>query len=234
MKNATTLAISGGCREPAERHPPFTRDRSIDLLQASRGPRPPGSQIRRPGCLSLPERVAVQTSVRQGAGRHRWQCASRRSRSCGPLAGNSARRDREIGPSGGHPICPDGRLPLRPRAARANPHALSASGRPTRAAAAHRVELTVEHSVAAQRGRVYLDPVQNGFGQTVVGPYAVRRREACRRYSSPSTALPLSALVFASMRARARWPSAGSRVAMASACPWALSIPPPKEGGAPR
>jgi bifunctional non-homologous end joining protein LigD len=46
-----------------------------------------------------------------------------------------------------------------------------------RLAAAHPDELTVEHSVAARRGRVYLDPFRNGFGQTVVAPYSVRRRE---------------------------------------------------------
>jgi bifunctional non-homologous end joining protein LigD len=46
-----------------------------------------------------------------------------------------------------------------------------------RVAAAHPDELTVEHSVAARRGRVYLDPFRNGFGQTVVAPYSVRRRE---------------------------------------------------------
>jgi bifunctional non-homologous end joining protein LigD len=46
-----------------------------------------------------------------------------------------------------------------------------------RVAAAHPSELTVEHSVAARRGRVYLDPFRNGFGQTVVAPYSVRRRE---------------------------------------------------------
>jgi bifunctional non-homologous end joining protein LigD len=46
-----------------------------------------------------------------------------------------------------------------------------------RVAAAHVDELTVEHSVAARRGRVYLDPFRNGFGQTVVAPYSVRRRE---------------------------------------------------------
>jgi len=45
-----------------------------------------------------------------------------------------------------------------------------------RVAAAHPKELTVEHSVAARRGRVYLDPFRNGFGQTVVAPYSVRRR----------------------------------------------------------
>jgi bifunctional non-homologous end joining protein LigD len=43
-------------------------------------------------------------------------------------------------------------------------------------AAAHPKELTVEHVIAARRGRVYLDPFRNGFGQTVVAPYSVRRR----------------------------------------------------------
>jgi bifunctional non-homologous end joining protein LigD len=46
-----------------------------------------------------------------------------------------------------------------------------------RVAAAHPDQLTVEHSIAARRGRVYLDPFRNGFGQTVVAPYSVRRRE---------------------------------------------------------
>jgi bifunctional non-homologous end joining protein LigD len=46
-----------------------------------------------------------------------------------------------------------------------------------RLAAAHPDELTVEHSVAARRDHVYLDPFRNGFGQTVVAPYSVRRRE---------------------------------------------------------
>jgi bifunctional non-homologous end joining protein LigD len=46
-----------------------------------------------------------------------------------------------------------------------------------RVAAAHPSELTVEHSVAARRGRVYLDPFRNAFCQTVVAPYSVRRRE---------------------------------------------------------
>jgi bifunctional non-homologous end joining protein LigD len=46
-----------------------------------------------------------------------------------------------------------------------------------RVAAAYPEELTVEHSVAARRGRVYLDPFRNAFGQTVVAPYSVRRRE---------------------------------------------------------
>jgi bifunctional non-homologous end joining protein LigD len=46
-----------------------------------------------------------------------------------------------------------------------------------RVAAAHPDELTVEHSIAERGGRVYLDPFRNGFGQTVVAPYSVRRRE---------------------------------------------------------
>jgi bifunctional non-homologous end joining protein LigD len=46
-----------------------------------------------------------------------------------------------------------------------------------RVAAAHPDELTVEHLVAARHGRVYLDPFRNGFGQTVVAPYSVRRRD---------------------------------------------------------
>jgi bifunctional non-homologous end joining protein LigD len=45
-----------------------------------------------------------------------------------------------------------------------------------RAAAAHPRELTVEHSIAARRGRVYVDPFRNGFGQTVVTPYSARRK----------------------------------------------------------
>ena len=46
----------------------------------------------------------------------------------------------------------------------------------SRVAAAHPKELTVEHSIAARGQRVYLDPFRNGFGQTVVAPYSVRRR----------------------------------------------------------
>jgi bifunctional non-homologous end joining protein LigD len=46
-----------------------------------------------------------------------------------------------------------------------------------RVAAAHPDDLTVAHSIAARRGRVYLDPFRNGFGQTVVAPYSVRRRK---------------------------------------------------------
>jgi bifunctional non-homologous end joining protein LigD len=44
-------------------------------------------------------------------------------------------------------------------------------------AAAYPVGLTLEHSIAARGDRVYLDPFRNGFGQTVVVPYSVRRRE---------------------------------------------------------
>jgi len=46
-----------------------------------------------------------------------------------------------------------------------------------RVAAAHPDELTVAHSLAERGNRVYLDPFRNGFGQTVVAPYSVRRRE---------------------------------------------------------
>ena len=46
-----------------------------------------------------------------------------------------------------------------------------------RVAAAHPDELTVEHSLDKRRGRVYLDPFRNGFAQTVVAPYSVRRSE---------------------------------------------------------
>jgi len=37
-------------------------------------------------------------------------------------------------------------------------------------------ELTDEGRIAKRDGRVYLDPFRNGFAQTVVGPYSVRRR----------------------------------------------------------
>jgi bifunctional non-homologous end joining protein LigD len=46
-----------------------------------------------------------------------------------------------------------------------------------RLAASNPKELTVEHAIAARGQRVYLDPFRNGFGQTVVAPYSVRRRE---------------------------------------------------------
>lgn len=41
---------------------------------------------------------------------------------------------------------------------------------------AHPKELTVAARVRARRGRVYLDPFRNGFAQTVVAPFSVRRR----------------------------------------------------------
>jgi bifunctional non-homologous end joining protein LigD len=37
-------------------------------------------------------------------------------------------------------------------------------------------ELTVEARVRPRRGRVYLDVFRNGFAQTVVAPFSVRRR----------------------------------------------------------
>ncbi|HET9399781.1 MAG TPA: non-homologous end-joining DNA ligase [Candidatus Acidoferrales bacterium] len=43
-------------------------------------------------------------------------------------------------------------------------------------AAAHPKETTTEHSIAARKGRVYIDPFRNGFAQTVVTPYSVRRK----------------------------------------------------------
>ena len=43
-------------------------------------------------------------------------------------------------------------------------------------AVANPKELTTEHSIAARGNRVYLDPFRNGFGQTVVAPYSVRRK----------------------------------------------------------
>jgi bifunctional non-homologous end joining protein LigD len=45
-----------------------------------------------------------------------------------------------------------------------------------RLASAHPKDLTVEAHIAARRGRVYLDPFRNGFAQTVVAPFSVRRR----------------------------------------------------------
>jgi bifunctional non-homologous end joining protein LigD len=45
-----------------------------------------------------------------------------------------------------------------------------------RVASAYPHALTVEHSRVARRGRVYLDPFRNGFGQVVVAPYSIRRR----------------------------------------------------------
>lgn len=45
-----------------------------------------------------------------------------------------------------------------------------------RLAAEHPQEITVEQRLAKRKGRVYLDPFRNGFGQTVVTPWSVRRR----------------------------------------------------------
>ena len=42
--------------------------------------------------------------------------------------------------------------------------------------AAYPKELTMESRIANRKGRVYLDPFRNGFAQTVVAPYSVRRR----------------------------------------------------------
>jgi len=45
-----------------------------------------------------------------------------------------------------------------------------------RLAADHPKELTVEQRIDARGQRVYLDPLRNAFGATVVAPYSVRRR----------------------------------------------------------
>jgi bifunctional non-homologous end joining protein LigD len=45
-----------------------------------------------------------------------------------------------------------------------------------RLAQAYPDELTVESRIARRRGRVYVDAFRNGFAQTVVTPYSVRRR----------------------------------------------------------
>jgi bifunctional non-homologous end joining protein LigD len=42
-------------------------------------------------------------------------------------------------------------------------------------ARAYPKELTMENRIAARQGRVYLDPFRNGFAQTVVAPFCVRR-----------------------------------------------------------
>ena len=42
-------------------------------------------------------------------------------------------------------------------------------------ARAHPKELTMEFSIAARKGRVYLDPARNAFAQTVAAPWCVRR-----------------------------------------------------------
>jgi bifunctional non-homologous end joining protein LigD len=41
-------------------------------------------------------------------------------------------------------------------------------------------EITMELSIAARQGRVYLDPGRNGFGQTVAAPWCVRRFPGAR------------------------------------------------------
>jgi bifunctional non-homologous end joining protein LigD len=43
-------------------------------------------------------------------------------------------------------------------------------------AALHPARITVEQRLARRRGRVYMDPFRNGFGQTVVTPWSVRRK----------------------------------------------------------
>jgi bifunctional non-homologous end joining protein LigD len=45
----------------------------------------------------------------------------------------------------------------------------------TKLAAAYPKEMTMEGSIARRKGRVYLDPFRNGFAQTVVSPFCVRR-----------------------------------------------------------
>jgi bifunctional non-homologous end joining protein LigD len=42
-------------------------------------------------------------------------------------------------------------------------------------ARAHPTEITMEFSIAARKGRVYVDPGRNGFAQTVASPWCVRR-----------------------------------------------------------
>lgn len=44
-----------------------------------------------------------------------------------------------------------------------------------RLSAAYPKEMTMENSIAKRKGRVYLDPFRNGFAQTVVTPFCVRR-----------------------------------------------------------
>src|SRR5204863_3210589 len=45
----------------------------------------------------------------------------------------------------------------------------------TKLATAYPRELTMEGSIAKRKGRVYLDPFRNGFAQTVVSPFCLRR-----------------------------------------------------------
>ncbi|MFY9553035.1 MAG: non-homologous end-joining DNA ligase [Thermoanaerobaculia bacterium] len=51
-------------------------------------------------------------------------------------------------------------------------------------AAAYPKQFTMESRIANRKGRVYLDPFRNGFAQTVVTPYSVRRRPKAP-YSKP-------------------------------------------------
>jgi bifunctional non-homologous end joining protein LigD len=44
-----------------------------------------------------------------------------------------------------------------------------------RLARAYPKEVTMESRIASRKGRVYMDPFRNGFAQTVVSPYSVRR-----------------------------------------------------------
>ena len=59
-----------------------------------------------------------------------------------------------------------------------------------RVAAAHPDDLTVAHSIAARRGRVYLDPFRNSFGQTVVAPYGATSFRIGSRSTTPHDCLP--------------------------------------------
>ena len=45
----------------------------------------------------------------------------------------------------------------------------------THLAGAYPKEMTMESRIAARKGRVYLDPFRNGFAQTVVSPYCLRK-----------------------------------------------------------
>jgi bifunctional non-homologous end joining protein LigD len=47
-------------------------------------------------------------------------------------------------------------------------------------ARAHSDEITMEFALAARRGRVYMDPGRNGFGQTVAAPWCARRYPGAR------------------------------------------------------
>jgi bifunctional non-homologous end joining protein LigD len=53
-----------------------------------------------------------------------------------------------------------------------------------RLAAAYPKQLTVEGRVASRGDRVYLDALRNGYGQTVVSPWCLRRRPKAP-YSAP-------------------------------------------------